>query len=241
MPFTFSHPALVLPLALLPRKWFSLTGLVIGSLTPDFEYFLRMKMRSDHSHTVGGLLWWDLPLGLLLAFLFHNVVRNTLFNNLPQALHNRFSPYKEFNWNAYFKMNGPMVLVSIFIGAASHLLWDSFTHEHGYFVKVLPPLAETVGLLGVKIPAFKILQHASTLLGGLLLTAVVYQLPIHQATHHPLRIKYWTWVAVGTFLMTAFRALGGLEIKMYGHLVATVIAGFMLSLLITPVFLRQKL
>ena len=41
MPFTFSHPAAVLPLRLLPRHWFSLTGLVIGSMVPDFEYFLR--------------------------------------------------------------------------------------------------------------------------------------------------------------------------------------------------------
>ncbi|WP_113654854.1 DUF4184 family protein, partial [Pedobacter namyangjuensis] len=30
MPFTFSHPAIVLPLTYLPKKWFSLTGLVIG-------------------------------------------------------------------------------------------------------------------------------------------------------------------------------------------------------------------
>lgn len=27
MPFTFSHPAIVLPLTFLPRQWFSLTGL----------------------------------------------------------------------------------------------------------------------------------------------------------------------------------------------------------------------
>ncbi|WP_240482010.1 DUF4184 family protein [Flavobacterium psychrophilum] len=39
MPFTFSHPAIILPLRYLPRQWFSLTGLIIGSLTPDFEYF----------------------------------------------------------------------------------------------------------------------------------------------------------------------------------------------------------
>ena len=39
MPFTFSYPAIVLPLTYLPRRWFSLTGLIIGSLTPDFEDF----------------------------------------------------------------------------------------------------------------------------------------------------------------------------------------------------------
>ncbi|WP_220463965.1 DUF4184 family protein [Adhaeribacter radiodurans] len=44
MPFTFSHPAIVLPLTLLLRKWYSLTGLVIGSLTPDFEYFYQFSI-----------------------------------------------------------------------------------------------------------------------------------------------------------------------------------------------------
>lgn len=52
MPFTFSHPSIVLPLTYLPKKWISLTGIVIGSLTPDFEYFLRMKIQSTYSHTI---------------------------------------------------------------------------------------------------------------------------------------------------------------------------------------------
>jgi hypothetical protein len=46
MPFTFLHPAIVLPLTYLPRQWFSLTGLVIGSLTSDFEYVLRVNDKS---------------------------------------------------------------------------------------------------------------------------------------------------------------------------------------------------
>ncbi|MFN5774209.1 DUF4184 family protein, partial [Flavobacterium sp.] len=99
MPFTFSHPAIVLPLTFLPRQWFSLTGLVIGSLTPDFEYFLRMRIESNYSHTIDGLFWFDLSLGLLLAFLFHNIVRDSLFDNLPIFLKSRFSAFRQFDWN----------------------------------------------------------------------------------------------------------------------------------------------
>ena len=44
MPFTFSHPAIVLPLVRKSGHWFSATGLIIGSLTPDFEYFMRMRI-----------------------------------------------------------------------------------------------------------------------------------------------------------------------------------------------------
>jgi hypothetical protein len=102
MPFTFSHAAIVLPLRLLPKKWFSLTALVIGSLTPDFEYFIRMKVQSNFSHTILGVFWFDLPFGILLAFLFHNIVRNSLFENLPLPLRSRFIAFNKFNWNRYF-------------------------------------------------------------------------------------------------------------------------------------------
>ncbi|MEB0248571.1 DUF4184 family protein, partial [Mucilaginibacter sp. 5B2] len=61
MPFTISHPAVILPLNYLPKRFISLTALVVGSLTPDFEYFIRMKVQSDYSHTLPGLFWFDLP------------------------------------------------------------------------------------------------------------------------------------------------------------------------------------
>lgn len=103
MPFTFSHPAIVLPLTYLPKKWFSLTGLIIGSITPDFEYFIRMKVQRDYSHTLSGLFWFNLPLGILLAFIFHGIVRNSLIENLPLFLKSRFSNFTRFNWLNFFK------------------------------------------------------------------------------------------------------------------------------------------
>ncbi|MHC0443524.1 DUF4184 family protein, partial [Flavobacterium sp. 3-210] len=84
----------------LPKSWFSLTALIIGSLTPDFEYFLRMKVKSDYSHTLSGIFWFDLPLALLLTFLFHNLTRNLLFQNLPSFIKNRILIYTDFDWNA---------------------------------------------------------------------------------------------------------------------------------------------
>ena len=96
MPFTFSHPAIILPLTFLPKKWYSLTGLVIGSLTPDFEYFLRMKIQSNYSHSLSGIFWFDIPLSICLAFIFHNYVRNSLFDNLPTILKSRLTNYKAF-------------------------------------------------------------------------------------------------------------------------------------------------
>ncbi len=136
MPFTFSHPAIVLPLYRLVRRWVSLTGLIVGSIVPDFEYFIRMGTPSIYSHTFKALFWFNLPLGLLLCFLFHNVVRNALFSHLPYILHRRLSNFKRFNWNKYFRKNWHIVIISILVGAATHLLWDKFTHENGYVLKV---------------------------------------------------------------------------------------------------------
>src|ERR1700693_4633907 len=122
MPFTFSHPAIVLPLTLKKIR-LSATGLIIGSMTPDFEYFIRMRNVSKYSHTYAGLFWFDLPLALLLCFIYHTIVRNSLFDNLPIFLKERFIIYKNFQWENYFQKNWKVVCISILIGAASHIVW----------------------------------------------------------------------------------------------------------------------
>jgi hypothetical protein len=94
MPFTFSHPAAVLPLKYLPKKWFSVTGLVVGSLTPDFEYFIRMRIYSSLSHTWTGLFFFDLPLAIILASVFHLLVKDQLIESLTHFLHARFISFK---------------------------------------------------------------------------------------------------------------------------------------------------
>lgn len=240
MPFTFSHPAIVLPLTFLPRKWVSLTGLVIGSLTPDFEYFLRMRIKSNYSHTIDGLFWFDLPLGLLLAFLFHNIVRDKLFDNLPTVLKSRFSIFKDFDWSSHFKQNWLMVTISILIGAASHIFWDSFTHDHGYFVQTIPALQNSVDFFGRQIPILKIFQHSSTLLGGLVIAFAIYKLPTNKTENENINLKYWTIVAGLSLTIIAIRLLSGLDFKQYGNVIVTAISAGLISLTITPWLARTK-
>lgn len=240
MPFTFSHPAIVLPLTFLPRHWFSLTGLIIGSLTPDFEYFLRMRIKSEYSHSIDGLFWFDLPLGLLLALIFHNIVRDRLFDNLPIFLKSRFSAFKQADWNGHFKSNWFVVTISILIGAASHILWDSFTHDHGYFVQTIPALQNSVDFLGGQIPILKILQHSSTLLGGLVIAFAIYKLPSNKTEEENINLKYWTIIAGLTLTIIAIRLLCGLDYKQYGNVIATSISAGLISLTITPWLTRTK-
>jgi len=239
MPFTFSHPAIVLPLTYLSNKWISLTGLVIGSLTPDFEYFLRMRIKSNYSHTIDGLFWFDLPLGILLAFIFHNVVRDSLIENLPSILNSRFSVFKRFGWNGHFKRKWLVVTISILIGAVSHIFWDSLTHDHGFFFQNFPALQKSVYLLGRQISILKILQHSSTLLGGLVIVYAVYKLPTIKTDKENSRIKYWIIFTGLTLIVIAVKLLSGLELKQYGNVIVTAISAGLLSLALTPLILNK--
>jgi hypothetical protein len=240
MPFTFSHPAVVLPLTYLPRQWVSLTGLVIGSLTPDFEYFLRMRIKSDYSHSIGGLFWFDLPLGILLAFIFYNIVRDSLLDNLPTFLKSRFSILRQLEWNTYFKKNWLVVIISMLIGASSHILWDSFTHEHGYFVGIIPLLTNKINFWGGQISILKILQHLSTLIGGLIIIFVIYKLPTDKVIKDSINLKYWVVFTGLTLTIIAVRLLSGLELKEYGNLMATGISAGFISLILTSCLIKKK-
>jgi hypothetical protein len=239
MPFTFSHPAIVLPLAYLPRQWFSLTGLVIGSMTPDFEYFIRMRIKSIYSHTWDGLFWFDLPLGLLLAFLFHNVVRDSLFNNLPSFFRSRFTTFQLFNWNEYFRRNWLIVMASILIGAASHILWDGFTHESGFFVKMMPSLSNNINVFEKQISVFKLCQHSSSLFGGILLAFAIYNLPITNLEKQKVNMKYWYFVFILSITIILTRLLLGLELHQIGNVIVTSISATLISLVLAPLMLSK--
>lgn len=240
MPFTFAHPALVLPLTFLPRKWFSLTGLIIGSLTPDFEYFLKMKIESHYSHTFAGLFWFDIPIGILLAFLFHQVVRNPLFDHLPLSFRAKVIRFKDFNWVGYFKQNSFKVILSILIGAASHILWDSFTHSTGYFVSVIPFLSSSIHLGGLDYPILKIAQHLSTLIGSLALIFTYTLLPATPTPKYKINNFYWILFASLTAFIICLRLFTGLHYKTYGNLIVTIISAGMIALVLTSIYSKLK-
>ncbi|MEJ2194267.1 MAG: DUF4184 family protein [Ignavibacteriaceae bacterium] len=240
MPFTFSHPAIVLPLTFLPRKWFSLTGLIIGSLTPDFEYFIRMKVDSDYSHTLSGIFWFDLPLGLILAFIFHNVLRDSLFDNLPTILKSRLSTFKQLDWNSYFKANWFVVIISILIGTITHIFWDGFTHAHGYFVKTIPELTNMVYLFDIQIPLYRIIQHISTLIGGLVIIFAIFKLPADKNVTARFNIKYWGILTGITLIIIIIRLLSGFNFKLYGNFIATGISAGLISLILTSLIVGKS-
>ena len=64
MPFTFSHPAAILPIHSRFKNWIPLSALVIGSLVPDAAYYLPTPEHfRTHSHTLLGTFSTSLPFG----------------------------------------------------------------------------------------------------------------------------------------------------------------------------------
>jgi hypothetical protein len=208
MPFTFAHPAIVLPLTKWNNEYFSLTGLIIGSMVPDVEYFIRMKIHSEHSHTFSGLFYFDLPVGLILYLLFVSFIRASFILHLPAYLRDRFQCV--FRYKSLF-----IVLLSIFIGAVTHLFWDSFTHEKGYIVQHINLLKNNIIIVHFSIPMFKILQHGSTLVGILMIGYYIKRLPMIHTTPAVYLRSYWiilfvvgSLVILGKYLMTNFISFG---------------------------------
>ena len=74
MPFTPAHVAAVLPLVGKGRpKWAVPSALVIGSMVPDLLYFVPIRSDRTLSHSLTGIVTFDLALGLLCVALWRVV------------------------------------------------------------------------------------------------------------------------------------------------------------------------
>src|SRR6185436_12856357 len=122
MPYPFAHPAAVIPLARAMGRFAVPSALVIGSIAPDFWYFVPFVERGE-SHSIAGLAWFCLPLGLLLYALFHLFLKQPLIALLSPRLR-AFTPARlpAVPWSA--------VIISLLVGAVTHLAWDGLTHSH---------------------------------------------------------------------------------------------------------------
>jgi hypothetical protein len=195
MPFTPAHPAIILPFV--KSRYFSATGLIVGSLSPDFEYFFKMSVSGIHSHTKAGIFYFDLPVTILLSLIFHQIVKKNLIGNSPVFLQKRFQETLNLNFLNYLKNNWWIFMGSAVIGAASHIFWDSFTHNNRFFVRQFSSIYQRVSVPfdGANYPLFYVLQQVSTGIGLLVVSIyIVTQRPSSKSDLTSPRIIYWVLV-----------------------------------------------
>ncbi len=197
MPFTGSHPAAVLPfVSVLPAS-----ALIVGSMAPDFPYYLPLTTSSWPTHSLGGIFGIDLAFGLAVWAVWHAVISAPAIAYAPQGWRARLAGRVEpgLRQRASSARQLAMVVFALVLGAASHVLWDEFTHPHRWGMNHLPALAEQWGPL----PGYRWSQYGSGLVGAAVEALWLWAwwrrttpVPVPARPHNG-----WTWlglVAVGT-------------------------------------------
>ncbi|MFD3001804.1 DUF4184 family protein [Pontibacter toksunensis] len=247
MPFTFAHPAAVLPFKYLPKRCTSLTGLVIGSMAPDFEKFLSMEGGNSYSHTWGAIFWFCLPLGIMLSFVFHLVVRDPLIDNLPGFMRRRVARFKKLDWKVHFTEHYFIIITSIIIGATTHIIWDGFTHKNGPGENQLALLGEHTSLSVFSVPLFYFLNLLSSAIGVVVVLYAIMRLPAEPVVaEKSKRTKaYWPLVVFLMLAIVGIRFSAGLNLEEvmgvkgdFWNLIIAIVAASLISLLIAPIFLK---
>lgn len=233
MPFTLAHPAIVLPF--IRRKYLSATALIVGSVAPDFEYFLKMREDDVHSHTLAGLFYFDLPMVFLLSFAFHVLVKENFIRNLPAWLQLRLSEVRNADIVQVIRSRPIVFTLSALMGAGSHLFWDSFTHANGFFAERLWFYDGTVVPFdGVRYPLYYALQHISTYVGMFLVAVfIVFLKPDESVIPSKVSPAYWFVLFAITAMITWIRFTmdhsSGMTV---GTTVVSVIAAFCIGLMV---------
>ena len=163
MPFTISHAAAALPLR---RTRLPLAALMVGSMAPDFAYFLPWNPDRLETHSFAGLFTFCWPAGLMVWLLFVHVLEEPTIALLPP------------NWRAgvtrsdcsWGLRNLALVSLAVILGAITHDVWDGFTHGGTPIVERFRVLHAAVTVFGVRFRLFYLLQIVSSV-GGLVALA----------------------------------------------------------------------
>ena len=132
MPFTFfAHQVPVLPLKTWRPRWFDGTALVISSMAPDLAYAFGPTVL--HGHHLDGLFTICVPMTLTVTFVVRRFVADVAFAYLD---HPRFQ-LADFRALATRRPPVWQTVISAVLGAGSHILLDSFTHDFGWGARVL--------------------------------------------------------------------------------------------------------
>lgn len=254
MPFTLAHGAAALPFQ---RTRLVYSAVLVGTFAPDFEYFLRLAPDDRFSHTLLGTFSLTLPLALVVLWLFHRFVKAPVIALLPDVLQTRLEAYR-MRFQFWGASRFLLIIVSLLLGVATHLAWDSFTHPNTWMYYHWSLLRTPVGLPFPRaLPTYKVFQHGSTFAGIALLS--MYFLCWYRATPVSPRVSASRMLperkvlvisaVIGLAMLGAVvRALLGAGIpvghsilkKFAGEFVTTMIALVWWQLLLRGLFLSSR-
>ncbi|WP_079908471.1 DUF4184 family protein [Paenibacillus sp. 32352] len=239
MPFTFAHPLYSLPIKYIRPRYFSLVGLILGSMSPDYGYFIALEPYQTIGHTHKGLLLQALPISVILLILLHLIMK-PLAAHLPSVFHldvrashliRHFDFRNVKNWIVF--------VVSVALGFYSHIFVDAFTHQSGYFVMRYPVLQKTYG----SVPLYKLLQYVLSLIGlaaqGFLIVVLLIKTPNTAKNFRKIdskrKLYYWLVVLITGIAVVIAKLLFTSSTNVAGILVVSSISGFFIGLIAASV------
>ncbi|MBH5319060.1 DUF4184 family protein [Paenibacillus sp. GSMTC-2017] len=246
MPFTFAHPLYAAPLKVIKPSIISLTGIVLGSMSPDFEYFIALEPHQTIGHSTLGLLLQAIPLSLLFAFIFHYLLKSAIADNLPAiwSISGRAQGLiRTHTWRMNRLSDWIVFVISVAIGFYSHVLLDGFTHVTGYFVQRNSFLQYEI----MGYPVFKFLQHGLSLIGLSLQGIFIFVLfkkvkPIYQANGPSAMNKwlFWIIVSVVAVIVVALKFLLSNSTNYIGMGVVSMLSGTVLGIIVASLIYRLR-
>ncbi len=182
MPLTPAHPAVVLPLQ---RLGMPLSALVVGAVAPDAPVYLPVGVSYQTTHSGWGIAV-DVVIGLVVLWLWFALLRDAVVDLTP-PLRRRLPARARLDRRAWL-----LAPLGLAIGAATHVLWDSITHDWGFVVHEFPVLRDEYG----PFPLYSWLQIVSTIVGSVVVAAysviVLRRLPL--APRPPAVRRPWLWL-----------------------------------------------
>lgn len=101
-----------------------------------------------------------------------------------------------------------------------------------------PDLKTSLNIYGNEIPTWKIAQHLSSLIGALFIVLAYLRLPQKNIIKYSISKKYWLSVFTLTLLILFIRFSISFNTKAFGNIIVSVIAAFLISLILSPRVLK---
>ena len=177
-------------------------------MAPDAPVYLPVGVSYQTTHSGWGIAV-DVVIGLVLLWMWFALTRDA-FVDLTPWLRNRVPPTARLDRQAW--LLAPLALA---VGAATHVLWDSTTHDWGFVVRDVAALGEEYG----RFAGYSWLQLASTVAGSVVVAAYgmhhLSRLPVDPRPAAVRRAGLWlvpipvAALAVGIVWWDLWAAVGG--------------------------------
>ncbi len=172
----------------LQRLGLPLSALVVGAVAPDMAVFLPLGVSYETSHSGWGVAV-DVVIGLAVLWLWFALVRDAVVD-LTRRLRTRAPARASLGRREWV-----LAPLAVAVGAGTHVLWDSCTHDWGFVVQEFAFLREEYG----PVALYRWLQHLSTVVGSTIVAGYcvlrLSRMPVVPRSPAVRRAGLW-WVPV---------------------------------------------